>query len=147
MNFLHSILENVVSNKTKDLEIHIVYAGMTYMVGSETEMLSLRFGFILYAMQTYGLESVLVTMLTMERVNLVTKEVMKEYYKGNRTEDKKIEDEMFKMYGTSMNDDFDDFFESINLGTYLKDEFEHRNGHFFLPKITAEEHRLVFKMI
>lgn len=151
MEFLNSIFEKTISKKTEDLKIHIVYAGLTYSVGPATEMSSFMFGFIVYALQTYELKSVLITMLTMERVNLVTKEVMKEYYKGNRTEDKQSGDEMFKMYGISMNDDFEEVFEKINRGNYLKDEVQDGefvgNGTFLLPKITEEEHRFVLKMV
>ena len=151
MEFLNTIFENAVSNKTKDLKIHIVYAGLTYSVGPATEISNFIFGFIVYALQTYELKSVLITMLTMERVNLVTKEAMKEFYKGNRIENKQSGDEMFKMYGISMNDDFEEVFEKINRGNYLEDEVPDGefigNGTFFLPKITEEEHRFVLKMI
>ena len=151
MEFLNTIFENAVSNKTKDLKIHIVYAGLTYSVGPATEISNFIFGFIVYALQTYELKSVLITMLTMERVNLVTKEAMKEFYKGNRIENKQSGDEMFKMYGISMNDDFEEVFEKINRANYLEDEVPDGefigNGTFFLPKITEEEHRFVLKMI
>lgn len=147
MESLNSIFENIISRKTGDIKIHIVYAGLTYFVGFTTEMLDLVFGFIMDAMQRYELESVLVTMLSMERVHLVTKEVMKEYYKGNRTEDKTSWDELFEMYGISMNDDLEEFFEAISLGKYLQDGVENGKGHFFLPKITKEEHRCVLKFI
>ena len=64
MESLNSIFENIISRKTGDIKIHIVYAGLTYFVGFTTEMLDLVFGFIMDAMQRYELESVLVTMLS-----------------------------------------------------------------------------------
>ena len=149
MESLMSIFESIIIRKTGDVKIHIVYAGTTYFAGFATEMREIVFGFIGHCMQKYEHESVLVTMLSMERVNLVTKEVMKEYYKGNRSEEKSSGDEMFKMYEISMNDDFEEFFTAISLGIYWKDGFENGvgNGHFFLPKITEQEHRCVPKLI
>ena len=91
-------------------------------------------------------------MLTMERVDLVTKEVMKEFYKGNRVENRNIGEEMKakfypkiphsdKMYEISMNDDLEEFFNSINLETF--NETYDENSTFFLPKITDPELRCV----
>ena len=86
MYLLDAIFENAVDKYRKDLKMHIVYAGLTYMMKDPSGSL---FDFLFYIMQKYGLESVLITILSMERVNLVTKEVMKEYYKGNCVENKK----------------------------------------------------------
>ena len=144
MYLLNAMLENI-GKKTEISEIHIVYAGLTYCNQSSMDPLGPVVDFLVYFMQKNGLDSVLATMLVMERVNLVTKEVMKVYYKGNRVENKKIGDELYTdMYASSINDDFEEFFHTIKLEAYFDDD---GNSTFFLPKITKEELRCVFESI
>ena len=122
--------------------MHIVYAGLTYMNIFAMDPSGPIWDFLFYGMQTYGLESVLVTMLSMERVNLVTKEVMKEYYKGNRVENKKFGDVMYDdLYQKSMNDELEEFFETTKAETYF--DLDVHNATFFLRKITEKELKYV----
>ena len=139
MYLIDAIFENAVDEKGKDLKMHIVYAGLTYM---KKDPSGPALDFLFYFMQRYGLESVLVTMLTMERVNLVTKEVMKEYYKGNRVENKKLGDVMYNdLYEKSMNDELEEFFETTKAETCF--DLDVHNATFFLRKITEKELKYV----
>lgn len=147
MDLLDSIFKNAFGKNTENLKVHIVYAGLSYFLLRFNDPLDLLFRFLLHALQRYGLESIFITMLTMERVDLVTKEATKEFYKGNRVENRKIEEKMYKMYEISMNDDLEEFFESSKLERMLGTNFDDdgiivdEKSTFFLPKITDDELR------
>ena len=82
---------------------------------------------ILYEMEKYGIESVLLTFICMQRMDLITKEQMENYCFGKEAEKK------------SVNDDLEKFFEEIRLGKD-HDEFVET---YFLPKLTEEELELI----
>ena len=78
-------------------------------------------------MKKYEIKKVMVTRINMWRYNLITKEAMEKYTKGE--EDKK----------DSVNDDLESFFEDLRLGK----EPDEQVRTYFLPKLTAEEMKLV----
>ena len=71
----------------------------------------------------------MVTKIYLYRQNLITKEKMESYCKG----EKKAKD--------SVNDDLESFFENIRLGK----EPDERVDTYFLPKLTGKELKLVEK--
>ena len=147
MYLLDAIFEDAVDKNRKDLKMHIVYAGLTYYNRSAMDSSGpIALGVLYYVMQRYGLQSLLVTMLSMERVNLVTKEVMKEYYKGNRVENKEFDKVRYSnLYAKSMNDELDEFFEATKAETYFDLDVNNPGATFFLPKITEKELRYVLR--
>ena len=80
-------------------------------------------------MKKYKIKSVMVTIIHMWRLNLITKESMEKYCKGEKAEK------------DSVNDDLESFFKDLRLGKE-PDEFVHT---YFLPKLTEEEMELIEK--
>ena len=113
------------------MKTHFVYAGHYYydypynFVGREDRLRAI----ILNGMKKYQLDSVMVTSINMHRWNLITKERMENYYKGQ--EDKE------RIH--SVNDDLEALFGDIRLGKE-PDEWIHT---YFLPKLTEKEMKLV----
>ena len=79
-------------------------------------------------MEKYKIKSVMVTIISLERWKLITKEAMEDYCKGEEAEK------------VSVNDDLESFFEDLRLGK----EPPHQSVFtYFLPKLTEEEMELV----
>ena len=117
-----------------DLMPHFIYCGVYYFCGEGQETLK---EIILTKMKKYGIQSSILTMMFMERWNLVTKEKVKKLYKGELKNEPDWE-----LYVGSINDDLERFL--INLQN--KNEIE--EGYvqsFFTPKLTNEELKLVQK--
>jgi len=108
--------------EAKELKTHIVYAG-EYYYHNEDRLKS----FILQGLKKFKIKSVMMTIIHMHRYGLITKEVMENYYKGEKYEK------------TSVNDDLESFFEDLRLG---KEPNEYVKT-YFLPKLTEEEMALV----
>ena len=82
---------------------------------------------ILDAMIKYKIKKVMMTRFQIHRPNLITKEVMENYYKGEG------------LMQRSINDDLDSTFEDIRLGEQLNETVY----TYFLPKLTEAELKLV----
>ena len=80
--------------------------------------------FFLERMKKYRIESVMVTIINLERRGLKTKEAMEEYCKGKKD---------------SVNEDLESFFEDLRLG---KDPVKYAET-YSLPKLAKEEMKLV----
>ena len=78
-------------------------------------------------MSKYKVNSVMVTMTFMWREEIITKEAMEKYFKGEEYQK------------NSINDDLESFFEDIRLGKEPDELVE----TYFLPKLTEEEMELV----
>ena len=104
------------------MEIHILYAGGNYWY--EEHRLEL---FIVEGIKKYNIKKVMVTKIDMWRRNLITKEKMENYCKGEKSTKE------------SVNDDFESLFEDIRLGKKPKSQM----GTYFLPKLTTQELKLV----
>ena len=109
-------------NVTKELQIHFIYAGFHW---HEYKLRS----FILNAMKKHAIKSVMMTSIYSLRWNLITKEEMESYCKGEKSEK------------DSVNDDLESLFENIRLGKKPASEAV----TYFLPKLTEEELELVEK--
>ena len=114
-------LQKISENEAKELKIHFVYAGRYW---EEDKLRRI----ILNGMKKHKLKSVMVTRIYLHRKNLITKEEMESYCKG----EKKKKD--------SVNDDLESLFENIRLGKELGRELVET---YFLPKLTEEELKLV----
>ena len=99
--------------------IHIVYAGRG--------LYDSRVSFILERMEKYKIRLVMVTIISMYRWHLVTKEKMENYCLGK--EDRK----------KSVNDDLESLFEHLQHNEKAKGFI----STYFLPKLTPEELELV----
>ena len=113
-----------------DLMPHFIYCGQYYF------WYNIRLkAIILTKMKKYGIQSSILTMLMMWRLNLVTKEKVKKAAEG-----KLKNEETWKNYDGSINDDFERFL--INLQNQKEVEYE-KVESFFTPKLTDEEMKLV----
>ena len=90
---------------------------------------------ILKKMREYGIPSSILTMLRMERINLITKEKSKEAAEG-----KLKNDWDWKNYDGSINDDLDLFEKNLQNSDEIDNE---EVWSFFTPKLTKEELKLV----
>ena len=93
-------------------------------------------------MEKYGIESSILTMLMMQRQNLITKEKTKLYYEekipnSSRMQKGRLED--FKLYEGSINDDLETFVTTLRN----KQDKEELVWSFFTPKLTKKELKLV----
>ena len=88
-------------------------------------------------MNKYGIQSLLLTMLSMSRINLITKEQMKDLYKGKLINPKS--DRTRIVPEVSINDDLESFFIRLQEDDLIEEEVR----SFFLPKLTEEELKLV----
>ena len=82
-------------------------------------------------MTTYKVKKVMVTMMSMYRWYLISKEQMESYCKGQETKKE------------SVNDDLESLFKDLQLG---KEPDEHVRT-YFLPKLTKEELELVERKV
>ena len=117
---INTALQKISENEAKELKIHFVYAGNHYH-GDKLRLI------ILNVMKKYKIKSVMVTSIFMYRRNLITKEKMESYCKGEEKEK------------YSVNDDLESFLENIRLGKEPDEEVT----TYFLPKLTEEELELV----
>ena len=106
------------------MNIHFVYAGEYYFWSREDELKT----YILKGIEKYNIEKVMVTMMTMWRSGLISKERMENFYKGGNDFRRK-----------SFNSDLDSFFRAIRLG---KKPYK-RIDTFYLPRLTVDELDLV----
>ena len=128
-------MKNVQHIRTDDMDIHIIYAGITYWAESIIEPADLYEFYLLLViyrtMQKYNIKSAILTMISMMKGQLITKEVMEYYYKGHFEDDDEFNPT------TSLQDDLEFFFEQIRLGN----DFELWATPpglltFYLPKLT-----------
>ena len=116
-----------------DLMPHFIYCGSHYVLKEETGKLE---EIILTKMRKYGIQSSILTMLSMWRINLVTKEKVKKAAEG------KLKNEgIWKYYDeSSINDDLERFLINLQNENEIKEEIVRS---FFAPKVTDEEFKLV----
>ena len=122
MKVIGSALRENSKKKTKRLETHFIFASY-YYYNYEDTMRSL----ILEGMKKYKINSVMVTIIDMWRLNLITKEAMENYCKGKRIQK------------NSVNDDLESLFDDLRLG---RQPLEYCPT-YFLPKLTKEELKAV----
>ena len=113
-DIIDSSFKKISENEAMELKTHFVYGG-NYYDGNyhDDHMLPL---FILKGMQKYKIRSVMLTIFSMVRSNLITKEKMEEFCKS----------------WSNSNDDLDSFFEDLRLGK----ELDQGVMPYFLPKLT-----------
>ena len=112
---------------------HFIYCGFHYLY-YEDRRKKLK-GIILARMRKYGIQSSILTMLWMQRQNLVTKEKVKKAAEG-----KLKNDPDWFCYEGSINDDLERFL--INLQNQKEVKYE-KVESFFTPKLTNEELKLL----
>ena len=127
MEVIDSAFRKITENQAKELTTHFVCAdGIIYdgdiMHEDESEL------FILQRMKKYKIKKVMVTIIRMERLELITKEEMEKYCRGEYFDRK-----------DSVNDDLESLFEDLRLGKQ-PDEVVHT---YFVPKLMEEEMVLV----
>ena len=113
-----------------DLMPHFIYCG-EWILDRKEKLKEV----ILTKMRKYGIESSILTMLHIRRLNLVTQETVKKAYKGALKNDENWED-----YEGSINDDLERFFINLQNQKEVKKE---EVGSFFTPKLTNEELKFV----
>ena len=119
---INSVVQKISDNEAKELEIHFVYAGDCYYV-NEDKLRSI----ILDEMKKYKIKFVMVTSINLRRWELISKEEMESYCKGEKPQK------------DSVNDDLESLFETIRLG----EKPDEKVRSYFLPKLTEEELDLV----
>ena len=120
-------MKRVAANKSKDRKIHFVYTkNFRHFTDQWSNQLKL---FILNGMKKHKIETVMVTILRMSRNNIITKENMESFCKGEKIRKK------------SVNDDLESFFKKLKLGNEPNEDVR----TYFLPKLTEEELELVEK--
>ena len=119
-NAIDSALQKINENVAKELKIHFVYAGWSY---HEYKLRSM----ILNGMKKHKIKSVMMTRIDLWKGNILAKEEMESYCKGEK--DRK----------DSVNDDLESFFENLRLGKEPDEEV----STYFLPQLTDEEMELV----
>ena len=104
------------------MKTHFVFAGYYW---NDDKLIS----FMLKGMKQYKIKKVMVTIISMWRLRLITKEATEKYYKGEKFEK------------VSVNDDLESLFEDLRLGK------QPQGGAYiyFLPKLTEKEMELVEK--
>ena len=75
-------MRRLAENKSEDLTLHSVYTG-NYFWGDSDTLLS----FILVGMKKHNIKEVMMTLLRMEKINLITKENM-ELLRGKKIEER-----------------------------------------------------------
>ena len=121
----------MVDYGVKDLMPHFVYC--TNFKGAEdVEKLFLT------KMGKYGIQSSILTMLTMQRMELITKEKAKKTAKGTLKQQYSMP--RWEHNGVSINDDLDSLFHKFQNQEEIKNEAV---PSFCTPKLTKEELQLV----
>ena len=130
LDIIDAGVASMVDFGKNDMMPHFVYCFEDYIFFEE----KLK-QIILKKVQKYGISSSIVTMLTMSRINLITKEKSKEAAKGELKNDP-----AWKDYEGSINDDLDSFVKKLQNSEEINDE---EVQSFFTPKLTREELKLV----
>ena len=156
---IDSALQKVSETDTGDLTLrsdesrslpktHIIYAGDRYSCFNDKmdvpwniersksydfskDSLETLESFILTGMKKYNIDSVMLTKIFMQRQNIITKEAMEKYCKGEMSQDK------------SVNDDLELFFEDLRLGKRPKEGHIELVGTYYLPQLTEGHMQLV----
>ena len=116
-----------------DMMPHFIYCSDSHY-NTEEEFKKLK-EIILKKMRGYGIPSLILTMLYMERINLITKEKSKQAAEG------KLKNEPdWEYYEGSINDDLDSFVNNLHNSEKIDNEYV---SSFLLPKLTKEELKLV----
>ena len=125
-------MATIVDFEKNDMMSHFIYCLGYYYYSEDFKKLK---EIILKKMGEYGIPSSLLTMLYMERINLITKEKSKEAAEG-----KLKNDPYWKHYKGSLNDDLDSFVNNLQNSEEIDNEYAES---FFTPKLTKEELKLV----
>ena len=120
---IHSAFTKIVDYQMQNMDIHFVYASEYYYYSDRLR------SFILKEMTKCNIRKVMMTIISMGRKELITKEKMENYGKGNE----------FEKF--SVNDDLESLFDDLRLGK----EPNVYGRTYFLPKLTNEELKLVAK--
>ena len=119
----------ISSSGNDDMMPHFLYCGNFSANFSKLERL------ISIALKENGIRSTIVTMLTMERLGLITKEKSKAAYAGKLKNDSKWLNE-----NGSINEDLESFINNLHSQEEIKEEDV---LSFFLPKLMENELKLV----
>ena len=103
-NIVDSAFKKSTENKDKELKTHLIYAGRYYYYRDAPPQ-RLR-SFILEVMKKHKLKSVMVTTIFMYRKDLITKEKMEDYCKGNDVFHKHSHHGITGFYSPWISDDF-----------------------------------------
>ena len=122
----------MVSFGNDELVPQFIYCGDFYFIAKRMEKFRKM---LLTKVKKYAIESSMLTMLLMQRYNLITKEKAKEASEGKLKNDYYWEDQEL-----SVNDDLDIFLTNLSNTKEIKGEWA---GSFFTPKLTNEELKLV----
>lgn len=114
-----------------DLMPHFIYCS-DFKCGEDVEKIFLT------KMTKYGIQSSVLTMLTMQRMHLITKEKAKKTAEGKLKEQYNLL--RWAHNGFSINDDLDSLFHKFNDEEEIKKEVV---PSFCTPKLTKEELKLV----
>ena len=128
MRFMRNPFKSILDFGDDNLIPHFIYCGSYYWNEKLKEMFLAR-------MKIYGIQSSVLTMFYIGRGHLITQEKTKMAYDG-----KLKNDEDWKRYKGSMNDDLESFFENLQL---KKEVEQNWIRSFFLPKLTNDELKLV----
>ena len=125
--FFWNQMKRFAESKPKDSKIHLIYTESNLFKKEDlTDQLK---SFILKGMKMYKIETVIVTILRMNRNNHITQEIMKKFCQGENLRKK------------SVNDDLDEFFKMLQLGLEQSEDV----WTYFLPKLTEKELELTAK--
>ena len=127
---IEAAFQKISENKVKDLEPQFVYAGEYHLYSFHESDNPLRSS-LLELMKKYQIESITLTIIYMEKEQLVTKEMMESYCKGEHYP-----------RNISVNDDLETLFQDLQLGK----EPSYEAIAYFLPKLTVDEMALVEKI-
>ena len=124
--FFRKQMKLFAETQSKDSKIHLIYTESNLFTEELTDQLR---SFILKGMKMFNIETVIVTILRMNRNNLITQENMKSFCRGE------------KLRKQSVNDDLDAFFKKLQLGLESNEDVR----TYFLPKLTEQELELTEK--
>ena len=116
----------------EDVTTHFIYCYTFKLFIGEIGRLE---EFFLTKMKTRGIKSTLLTRLSMWRIQLVTKEKVKQAYEGKLKRERG-----WISYEVSINDDLEQFFIDLQNQKQIKNE---KVSSFFTPKLTEKELKLV----
>ena len=126
---LASAAINALQTWSAKTDVHVVYAGLNYITQFlEPEILDQLIVDILNAIK---LKSLMITVISMERNSVITKEVMKDCYKGIFHKPYKLGFDRM-----SVHDDLDLLFEQTKYGQIINPSY---SSVYFLPKLTDDE--------
>ena len=131
-------MSHIQRNKSKDLKLHVFYAGTYYNEFVRSSKLE---SFLLQKLRSSLCKSVMLTMLRMSRDHLITQEKMKNTTQGLNLQEKE-----------GVCDDLEYLFDKLKAGVYnFNDQFSHsiysrkrKETHsYFVSKLTEREMQLV----